>query len=273
MTATSPFVGSDFSAEDYAAICEILRETGAFDAERYKDLCVKRRIATRIRELGFITAAPYIERLRDDAGEVLRLLAALSIHVSRFNRDPATFGVLHRLLRERMRAADAPAVLRLWSAGCAGGEEAFSLALLAAQEESLRDRVDIIATDLSPEVLERARAGRFDASHLENLPAPVLERFFLPEGSGFRIDPQFAATVRFSRHDLLGSESYPAADCILCRYVLIYFSSNDQAEVSRRFAAALPPGGFLVLGRTETLRDPDGHFLLHDAAERIYRRI
>lgn len=270
MEPDGPFVGSDFTDDDFAAICAVLCEAGTFDLTRYKEPCVKRRIATRIRELGLSGPRPYITLLRSDGAELQRLSAALTIHVSRFYRDPATFQALRRLLAERLPSATP---LRLWSAGCAAGEEAFSLALLSAQEPISGAAVEILGTDVSPEVLERARTGLYDVSHLSDVPLAEQERFFIRQGRECRVVPQLHAMVRFARHDLLDEEAYPQADLILCRYVLIYFSAADQERVTRRFADALPVGGLLALGRTEALRDGAGNFAPCDAAERIYRRI
>lgn len=272
MTTNEPFVGSDFTAEDFTVIGTILQESGGVLLDQYHAACVKRRIATRIRELKLPGAQPYIELLRTDRDEVQRLSAALSLHVSTFYRDVPTFAVLRRILLERGQGIPPGQRLRWWSAGCAGGEEAYSLALLAAQTPELRS-VEIIATDVSHEILEKARYGYFEPGRLSNLPPEELALFFSPEGSGYRIRPEYREMVRFVRQDLLSEAPYSPADLILCRHVLIYFNATDQEQVLRRFAEALPTGGMLVLGRTETLRDKDGLFTPINATERIYRRI
>lgn len=264
-----PFVGSDFTDEDFMAIGAILGAAGGVAVDHYNTACIKRRIALRIRELKLPGARPYLELLRANQGEVLRLSALLSLHVSMFYRDPPTFVALRQILSER-----APMLpQRWWSAGCAGGEEPYSLVLLASQLPELRGEVEIVASDVSPEILEKARAGAFNATHLSKVPASEQERYFTVAGHGYRINAEFRSQVRFFQHDLLSSAPYPASDLILCRYVLMYFNAADQEEVLGRFAAALPSGGLLVLGRTETLRDSAGLFAPINAQERIYQRI
>lgn len=270
MATDHPFVGSDFTDEDFTAIAAILGAVGGVAIDHYNAACIKRRMALRIRDLKLPGAQPYLELLRADRAEVLRLSALLSLHVSMFYRDPPTFAVLRQIFSERA----APALpQRWWSAGCAGGEEPYTLALLAAQLPELCKKVEILASDVSPEILEKARAGDFNATHLSKVPAAEQARCFSVAGRGYRINAEFRGMVRFLQHDLLDAAPYPAADLILCRYVLMYFNAVDQEQVMGRFAAALPAGGILVLGRTETLRASAGLFTPIDAQERIYQRI
>lgn len=267
MAVDEPFVGSDFTEEDFAAISAILESSGGVAISHYNEACVKRRMALRIRGLQLAGAQPYLELLRNDPAEAQRLSALLSLHVSTFYRDPSTFMALRLLLsREEERQR------RWWSAGCSGGEEAYTLALLAAQLPGARDQVEILGTDVSPEILDKARAGEFNATHLSKVPAAVLARAFTAVGQGYRINEAYRGMVRFQRHDLLSDTPYPPADLILCRYVLMYLHAADQEEILGRFAAALPAGGILVLGRTETLRDSAGHFTPLNARERIFQR-
>ena len=271
MRTDGPFVGSDFTAEEFTAIAAILGEAGRIALDHYNAACVKRRIAARIRDLQLSGAQPYIEVLHADRAEVQRLSALISLHVSTFYRDPTTFAALRQILQERAQAVALP--WRWWSAGCAGGEEAYSLSLLAAHASELCSGVEILASDVSHEILEKARDGFFNPTHLSHVPAAEQARCFTAEGRGYRIREEFRTMVRFFHHDLLSATPYPSSELILCRYVLIYFNAADQELITCRFAEALPAGGILVLGRTETLRDQAGLFTPINAAERIYRRI
>lgn len=267
MTLDAPFVGSDFTDDDFAAITAILDAAGGVALDHYHNACVKRRIAARIRALKLPGAAAYIELLQADREEIPRLNALLSLHVSAFYRDPTTFAALQSILQER------PQLLRWWSAGCAGGEEPYSLALLSEQIAELQGRVKILATDISREILEKARGGIFDPSHLGNLPATELVRSFTAVGGSYCLGEKYRTLVDFAQFDLLSPEPYPQVDLILCRYVLIYFNAMDQEQIVCRFAEALPSGGILVLGRTEALRNNSGLFTPINADERIYQRI
>jgi chemotaxis protein methyltransferase CheR len=269
METDYPFVGSDFTDEEFTAIGSVLEAAGGIAVDHYNAACIKRRIALRIRDLKLPGVQPYLTLLRADQAEVHRLSALLSLHVSTFYRDPSTFAALQKIFSERPPAL----AQRWWSAGCAGGEEPYTLALLAVQMPELRGKVEILASDVSHEILEKARAGCFNSTHLSKVPAAEQERYFSAAGRGYQIGEEFRGMVRFFQYDLLGAAPYPAADLILCRYVLMYFNAADQEQVLGRFAAALPVGGILVLGRTETLRDSAGLFAPINAQERIYQRI
>jgi len=271
----SLFVGGDFSDANYAAIRAILLARRGFDLGMYKDRCIKRRIAARIRGLGYSDPLPYLDRLREDEAEVDLLLGALSIHVSQFFRNPSTFFSLERQvlpeLIQRVRALGR-SELRLWSAGCAGGEEAYSLALLMAELVPVGMRVAILGSDVSEGVLAQARQGLFPPARLTEVPPHLLDRYFRAEGGQYRLADEVRRTVTFQRHDLLAAGDYPPADLILCRNVLIYFSREEQELILARFAAALTPGGVLVLGRAETLLGDNRRiFQAEWPTERIYR--
>lgn len=271
-----PFVGSDLRDEDFESIRRLLLERCGLDLASYKDQCIRRRIAGRIRALGYATFAPYLEWLRTDAREAETLLAALSIHVSQFFRNPSTFRALEeRYLPELIERAcrSGERKLTLWSAGCAGGEEAYSLALLLADLAPADFAARVLATDISPVALERARRGEFDGGRLAEVPSAVRQRWFQASGNQFRLDDSIRERVEFACHDLLAANPYPRADLILCRNVLIYFSREEQEVILQRFADALPPAGILVLGKTETLLGESRRlFQIEQPEERICRR-
>jgi len=271
-----PFVGSEFPEAEFEEICRILKSKRGFDLAMYKDSCIKRRIATRVRARGFNEAAPYLALLGRDEAELDALLAALTIHVTQFFRNPSTFALLERQvlpeLFARLRAAGRKRV-RLWSVGCASGEEPYSLALLVRELAPAAMEVSILGTDVSEAVLDCARQGLYDVQRLVEVPAAVRERNFIPEGRRFRLAEPVRRLVRFERHNMLTAPAYPQADLIVCRNVMIYFSREEQEKILQRFAAALPAGGILVLGKAEMLLGESRQlFVAECAAERVYRR-
>jgi chemotaxis protein methyltransferase CheR len=273
---TVPFVGGDFPEEDYQQICELLKQEQGVDLTGYKDLCIKRRIATRIRAAGLPGSQPYLELLHADPQEQQHLLAALTIHVSQFFRNPSTYALLEtQVLPELLQRARAgKAKLRIWSVGCATGEEPYSLALLCAELLKTDDLVSIIATDLSSEVLQRAKRALFAPSRVAEVPGAVLTKSFSREGNDYRLGEEIRERVRFFQHDILSDQPFYRADLILCRNVLIYFSRAQQQRVLEILAAALPVDGYLVLGRAETLVPAcRALFRCVDPAERIYQRL
>lgn len=272
----SLFVGSDLTDAGFEQVRQLLLQRCGLDLASYKDQCIRRRIASRLRALGCSALDPYLDRLRHDEQEAGALLAALSIHVSQFFRNPSTFLALERqVLPELLQRAAAAgrSELRLWSAGCAGGEEPYSLALLLEELAPLPLPAGILATDISPVVLERARQARFDPARLGEVAEARRKKYFRREGEQYLLTEAVRRRVAFAGHDLLDAAPYPAADLIMCRNVLIYFSREEQENILRRFAASLPEWGILVLGRTETLvGESRSHFCVEAPEERIYRR-
>ena len=199
-----------------------------------------------------------------------------TIHVSQFFRNPSMFAELEaRILPQLLRRAAAEGrPLRLWSVGCAGGEEPYSLALLLDELAPEGPEVSILGTDVSFSILERARAGLFEPQRLAEVPAEVRERYFVREGRDFRLAERIRRRVRFECHNMLTDPDYPPADLIVCRNVMIYFSRDEQEKILVRFAGALPAGGFLVLGKAEMLLGESRRLYQPESvAERIYRRL
>lgn len=272
---SQPFLGKDFPEGVFKEVCSLLLTGRGFDLAGYKDTCIKRRIAARVRALGFRDPKSYLALLRRKPEEIDALVEALTIHVSQFFRNPSVFAYLEeRVLPDILRRAAAAGrqEILLWSVGCAGGEEAFSLALLADALAAGNLHIDILGTDVSAAALEQARQGVFHPQRLGGVPPQMLERYFTREGNFYRIHRTIRQRVRFVEHDILAGGPYPAADLILCRNVLIYFSGAKQEKIQRRFAAALSPGGVLVLGRAETLMGTSRQLYAVDSStERVYR--
>lgn len=220
---------------------------------------VCRRIVTRARELG-LDATAYRERLDVDPTELERFDAMCFVTISRFYRDAATFDAL----AERLRALGAGSdTLRVWSAGCASGEEPYTVAMLASDPErriDLEGPMEIIATDRDEAVLSRAAAGRFGASSLRELP----ERLRAIGFDGDVVRPAIRARVRFVRADVRTFVPPPPLHVVLCRNVVFtYFDEATQLAFAERVAGLLAPGGLLVVGKGESV--PGDAFVPTDA--------
>lgn len=165
--------------------------------------------------------------------------------------------------------------MRIWSVGCAGGEEPYSLALLLHEMDVAGLDVTIVGSDVSQPILEQARQGEFDAQRLAEVPEEVREKYFERlEGTRFRLNREIREKVSFRKHDVLTDLECPPADLILCRNVMIYFSREEQSKILARFARSLGEDGFLVLGRAETLVGTVRHLFRSEyPVERIYRCI
>jgi chemotaxis protein methyltransferase CheR len=270
------WTGDDLTDDEFAAITLLLRKRRQFDLDQYKDRCIRRRIAKRLRSCKVTDVASYLERLEKDSDELDTLLATISIHVSQFFRNPDTYRILEQKilpdLRRRAQAAGRTE-LTLWSAGCACGEEPYSLALLI-DDLSVKDlKVNILATDVSEPVLDTARCGIFEAHRLKEVPAEVLAKYFHVENDHYRLIERVRNLVEFQHHNIMTARDYPPADLILCRNVMIYFTRDEQERILSRFAASLPEHGALVLGRSETITgDIRRYYRTEFPVERVYRR-
>lgn len=271
------------SAGGEAAFQALLQQLGdaqdlRFDA--YKDSCLRRRVAVRMRACGVDTYDDYARCLRDDGEEYDRFLAALTINVTKFYRNADMWNfVLGSVLPELLEARGN--AIRCWSAGCASGEEAYTLAVLLL-EGARRTRMDplhgpcIDATDLDVKCLQTAAEGRYPADAFDEMPSTLIARYFKPEGANARtVAEDVRELVRFQRHDLTREPPVNAPyDLILFRNVVIYFQRTMQERIFATMAHALNPGGALVLGKVETLFGSAGDLLRkHNVRERVYRRL
>jgi len=242
----------------------------------YKPSCLRRRLAVRMRARGVHTYAAYSEILRSDAREYDRLLAALTINVTKFFRNREAWDALASAFLPRLWGESGG--VRCWSAGCASGEEPYTLAILlleyAAATGSDVASCAVDATDLDPTALRRATEAAYRAPALDETPAPILARYFTGTDPRTPV-PAVRELVHFQSHDLLREPPpAPPYDLIACRNVVIYFERPNQERLYQRFADALRPGGVLVLGKVETLvGTARERFRLEDVRERIYRRL
>jgi len=263
----------------FAALARRIAETSGFTIEAYKDKCIRRRIAVRMRACGVHSYEDYRRFLERSPAEIERLRDALTINVTRFYRNADTWNAVRRVvlpdLFERPRVE-----LRAWSAGCASGEEPYTLAMLVADylDQAGRGgelaRLTIDATDIDRASLECARAAVYRAETLSEMPPELVAGGFEGSGEERRVTDRVRRRVQIHRLDL--SRDAPLRtdyDLILCRNVVIYFDRPMQERLFATFAGALVRGGYLVLGKVETLFGVARERLaLVDPRERVYRR-
>ena len=240
---------------------KISRERG-MSCESYKDKCLKRRIAVRMRARGIHTYEDYARLLDRDAREYQELLDTLTINVTKFFRNAETWNALRAYLRELARARPS---LRVWSAGCASGEEPYTIAVLLAELDA-EGAID--ATDIDRLSLERTRQAKYPDTAFTEMPADLKRRYFR-DGQPV---PAIRDVVHVRAHDLTHEPPpRPPYDLIVCRNVVIYFERGAQEKLFVEFVDALAPGGILLLGKVETLFGPARERLkLADPRERIY---
>lgn len=283
-------------AEGFAHLAaKITRET-SFRCASYKDKCLRRRIAVRMRARNAASYAEYATVLDSDPTEYEQLLDALTINVTKFFRNWPTFESIARNVIPALWAKAGP--IRVWSAGSSSGEEAYSLATLFYQHAlSLGQgyritRVSVLGSDIDRASLSAAEHAAYPPTAFVETPDDMAERFFQPydargagEGrqgapvSGPDADlrtvvPVVRQLVRFERRDILREPPPPGIfELVVCRNVIIYFDRPAQEEVFAKFHHVLAPGGYLVLGRVETLLgQPRSWFTPVDLRERIFRK-
>ena len=253
----------------------LLARTGV-DFRDYKETTINRRIARRMVALGVTDYENYVEHCRADESEVDSLYKDMMISVTRFFRDPSQFNKLAKVIRA-MVADSHDRQLRIWVAGCATGEEAYSIAILFAEalgglEKLTKDRIQIFATDIDTQALEVARRGAYPLSAANDVPHTYIEPYFHIGDDMLEVDKQLRAVVLFSRHNIIQDPPFINMDMVSLRNLLIYFGAALQEKVLSRMAYALVPSGKLFLGTSETVGAMHGHFETQSLPDKLYSK-
>ena len=246
----------------------------------YKDDFLKRRLEGRMRSLGITSYADYAYYLGKHPSEFNDLHDALTINVSEFFRDVPAWDALRRdilpaLVKEKLVTGKRE--LKVWSAGCADGEEPYTHAILILETLmylSKSFKIEVLGTDIDLPSLNRARKGTYSSARLKLVSKSILQRHFLRNRDGtMTVSQTVRDLVTFKPHNLFTPPQSNDFDIISCRNVIIYFSRELQEQLLQNFYRALVPGGFLFLGKVETLvGDVAPLFTSVNLAERIYRK-
>ena len=263
---------------DLERLIEKVAKARGLDLTQYRRPYVERRIAARLRNLNLHTYRQYSRVLDADPDEYARLLDTLTINVTDFFRDPPVFDlfrsqIVPEIVDAKLRGRHR--MIRVWSAGCATGEEAYSLAMSfldALGENSSRFVLTILATDIDPTALETAKRAEYDNAKLAHI--PDADRHFVDVGpTRFTIKHEVTSHVKFRVLDLFRDEPVNVVDVVFCRNVFIYFTREQQERVLALFWQALSRDGYLVLGRSEKMSPAlSEHFEAVSGRERIYRK-
>ena len=258
-------------------LLEYVHERRNFDFRGYKRASLTRRIFKRMQAIGVDDYQRYMEILEANPAEFAQLFNTILINVTGLMRDPEAWEVLAGQVIPRIVEAKAPGdPVRMWSAGCASGEEAYSLAVLLAEafgEEQFRESVKIYATDADNDALTEARYGRY---RLKNLVEAFGEeralRFFEPDGEYGVFRSDLRRALIFGRHDLVQDPPISRIDLLTCRNTLMYFTAEVQTKILASFQFALNPGGYLFLGKSEALVTRTQMFEVVDLRQHIMRK-
>jgi two-component system, chemotaxis family, CheB/CheR fusion protein len=236
-------------------VTELAADKGP-DLRGYKFASLERRVRKRMMEVGASSFRDYLSRVRLDAAESVRLLNTVLINVTEFFRDPLAWQCLRDDgLSLALREVQPGDPLRVWSVGCASGEEPYTLAILLSEflGSSLADyKVKIYATDIDEEALNIARRGEYPLERLRRLPATLKEKYFTGRGSILRINRDIRRLTIFGRSNIVTDAPISHCNLVICRNLLIYFDSHTQARALSSMQYALEPGGVLFLGKAES---------------------
>lgn len=251
----------------------ILRAKTGHDFRAYKRATVLRRIERRMQVNGLQTLQGYRDFLHENAQERPALLKDMLISVTNFFRDRESFEVLEREVIPRLfENSSDDTRIRVWSAGCATGEEAYSLAMLLTEAATVTSAaVQVFATDIDDDAIAVARHGVYPSAVVDDIATSRITRFLNREGDGYRVQKSLRETVLFARHNVLQDPPFSKLDLIVCRNLLIYLNRDVQAHALEMFHFALRPGGYLFLGSSESAEVVSKFFTPVDKKHRIYR--
>lgn len=273
--STAP-VSADEERAVHALLMQLREHTG-IDFLQYKMPTIMRRLMRLTIVAGKSSIDDYLTYVSTNPDEYQHLVAAFLLNVTEFFRDGSLFDALQNEVLPRLieDAAREQRDLRIWSAGCSTGEEAYSVAILCAvilKEIKSPINVRIFATDLDEQALTFARRGIYGAESVRQVPLDWLRQYFVKIDDSYEISKQVRAMIVFGQHDLVRRAPFPHTDLCLCRNVLMYFTRPLQMQVLSIFAYSLREGGYLVLGKAETATPMERYFRVTDGTLKIYRR-
>jgi chemotaxis protein methyltransferase CheR len=260
-TEQQPGFQATVKADDFVALCELVRRLCGVDLLQYKRGQMERRVRTFAQRRGTPDLAAYGRRLNADADELDAFLDRVTINVSHLWRHEDQWVALGKtILPELAQRSQTPGTggrIRCWSAGSSYGAEAFTLAAVA-KDAAPHVRVEIHGTDLDRRMVDRARAGHFTVEDARTAPKSLLQRWFVPaDEGGWQAKPELMRMTRFDVGDLLRMPIQRGQyDLIMCRNTVIYFTEEVRDALHARLVDALAPGGYLVVGTSERVANP-----------------
>ncbi|MFT3977164.1 MAG: protein-glutamate O-methyltransferase CheR [Sphingomonas bacterium] len=270
-------VNAVLTPRDFAAIAAIMQHDARIALSEAKTTLVQSRLARRLRAHGLARFSDYVALVGRDADERHAMVVALTTNHTLFFREPHHFRHLEEALLPKLKRKQGP--IRIWSAGCSSGEEVYTIAMtLLGQDDAsaawLRDRdVRLLATDISPPVVEQVRGATYSDHAASGMPEPWRSRWMRPAPGGCVVmDDRARAMVTANVLNLFAPWPLKAAyDAIFCRNVMIYFDDDAKEELQQRLIAQLVPGGFLYIGHSERLLGAAAA-AMHSCGHTIYQK-
>jgi two-component system, chemotaxis family, CheB/CheR fusion protein len=270
-------VSDDPQSPDLERLLEHIRDSRGFDFSGYKRTTLLRRLAKRMAQVGVEDYAAYLDYLQVHPSEFVALFNTILINVTGFFRDAPAWEYLQAEILPRIIASkERYEPIRVWSAGVASGEEAYSVAMLLCETlgaSEYRDRAKIYATDVDEEALTQARQGRALEKDLEEVPANLREKYFEGEGNHYVLRSDLRRSIIFGRHDLMQDAPISRIDLLISRNTLMYFEAEAQSKILARLHYALTDKGYLFLGKAEMLLSRTALFTPLDLKQRVFTKV
>jgi two-component system, chemotaxis family, CheB/CheR fusion protein len=258
----------------FEELLDFVRDSRGFDYSGYRRPTLVRRVQRRMDAVGAATYAEYRHHVEENPEEFAELFNAILINVTGFFRDAEAWELVqHDVIPQTLGRKDDDAPIRVWSAGCASGEEPYTVAILLAEalgEQGFRERVKIYATDIDDDALTQARDATYTRKQLTNVPEDLRERYFQETNGTFFFRSDLRRAVIFGRNDLHRDPPISRVDLLVSRNTLMYFRPATQERILANFAFALNPGGFLMVGRAEALQSRTHLFTPYDLKRRVF---
>jgi chemotaxis protein methyltransferase CheR len=257
----------------YQKLKRLLHETVGLNCDGYREEYLKRRLAVRLSATGANTYRRYVRYLKKNPAEYNLVLNNMVINYTTFFRDRDVYVYLEKMLLPKLLKSNK---VKIWSAGCATGEEPYSLAILAHNllgEKLPSGQVKIFASDIDEEALAYAVKGEYTRKQLIGLEDSLIDKYFLRKCASYRVKDFVRQLVRFEKQDLMNPSLRKEFDLILCRNVMIFFSRESQQQIHMHFYKALREEGYLVIGKSEVLSgEPSKSFICADVNCRVYQK-
>jgi len=261
----------------FEALMDYLRQSHGFDFTGYKRSSLVRRVQQRMQTLQIEGYSVYSDYLKEHPEEFTPLFNTIEVNFTDFFRNPSAWEYVTESITPKIiagKSSDEP--IRAWSAGCASGEETYTLAILLAEAlgvEQFCSRVKIYGTDIDKEALNQAQQGSYGSSQVVDIPPTLLERYFKRVEQHYVFRKDLRRSIVFCRHDLIQDAPMSKIDLLICRNVLIYFNIDAQTRVLARFHFGLKDNGFLFLGTAEMLPTHTSFFTPVNLQQRVFTKV
>jgi len=262
---------------DLENLLEYIKRNRGFDFSGYKRASLTRRIRKRMQSIGVESYSDYLDYLEVHPDEFVELFNTILINVTTFFRDPQAWEyIASEIIPQIIASKQATTPVRVWSAGCASGEETYTIAILLAEALGIEEyiaRVKVFGTDVDLDALNYARQANYNSKELQSVPPELLDKYFEQVNGRYLVQKELRRSVIFGRHDLVHDAPISKIDLLICRNAIMYFNTETQAKILARFHFALNNNGFLFLGKAEMLFSRNHSYTSVDLRQRVFTKV